>query len=552
MAKRPKINRNLQITFKRNYSIGAADAESDDQYLESCFVDTGLLNDIRDCKNPKRILLGRTGSGKSALLKQLSMVETNLIMIEPETLSLSYISNSTILKFLDSIGVNLDLFFKLLWEHVLTVELIAKKYDIRNESSKRSFKEKIKQVLATDKSKELALRYIEEWGDNFWKTTENRVKEFTTKLEEHLNGKIGADVLGGAVSAGGDVKISEETKTLIKNRADKVVNEVQLKDLSNVRKLLAEDIFDDPQESYYIVIDRLDEGWVEESIRYRLIKALIETVRSFTRIRSVKIVLALRTDLFQRVIDKTRSSGFQQEKFESLCYRIKWSQDDLIKLIDMRINKLFKDKYTNSTIRLQDIMPTGVIKKGTFIEYMLDRTFSRPREIILFFNECIAKAHGARTLKRQNIIDAKMVYSQMRLKSLYDEWHADYPDLEKLISFVANAEYRKRNNERIQLRDFDSKKCEDHFTSTAIDNYDYLYPMVVDLFEERKNVEDLIKEVFSVLYQTGFLGIKNSTHQTTQWSFEDTSSIPASSISSDCIAYIHPTFWMGLGVFQRD
>ena len=552
MAKRQNRNQNIQIAFKKNYSIGAADAESDDQYLESCFVDTGLLSDIRDCKNPKRILLGRTGSGKSALLRQLSMVETNLITIEPETLSLSYISNSTILKFLDSIDVNLDLFFKLLWEHVLTVELIAKKYNIRNESSRKSFIEKIRQVIVNDKNKELALRYIEEWGDNFWETTETRVKGFTTKLEEHLNGKIGADILGGAVSAGSDVKVSEETKTLIKTRAEKIVNEVQLKDLSNVRNLLAQDIFADPQENYYIVIDRLDESWVEESIRYRLIKALIETVRSFMRIQSVKIVIALRTDLFQRVVDKTRSSGFQQEKFESLCYRIKWSQDDLIKLIDMRINKLFRDKYTKTAVGLQDIMPTGVIKKGSYMQYMLNRTFSRPREIILFFNECIGKAHGARRLKRHNIMAAEMVYSQMRLKSLYDEWHADYPDLEKLISFVANGEYSKRKNERIQLRDFDPKKSEDYFISTVNDNYDYLYPMVVDLVDEGKSAEDLTKETFSVLYQTGFLGIKNSTHQTTQWSFEDASSIPASSISSDCIAYIHPTFWMALGVFQPD
>ena len=191
MANRSKNKPRLQVVFRRNFSIGAADAESDDQFLESCFLDTGVLDDIRDCGNPKRILLGRTGSGKSALIKHLSAVESNLISLDPETLSLSYISNSSILNFLDSIGVNLDLFFKLLWSHVLTVELIAKKYKIQNESSKKSFLEKIRLTLSSDKNKELALRYIEEWGENFWETTETRVKEFTTKLEEHLSGNIG-------------------------------------------------------------------------------------------------------------------------------------------------------------------------------------------------------------------------------------------------------------------------------------------------------------------------------------------------------------------------
>ena len=375
MANRSKNKLRLQVVFRRNFSIGAADAESDDQFLESCFLDTGVLDDVRDCENPKRILLGRTGSGKSALIKHLSAVESNLISLDPETLSLSYISNSNILNFLDSIGVNLDLFFKLLWAHVLTVELIAKKYKIQNESSKKSFLEKIRLTLSNDKNKELALRYIEEWGENFWETTETRVKEFTTKLEEHLSGNIGVNFLGNNISATGDITISEETKREIKERANKVVNEVQVRDLTNVKKLLAQDIFCDPQERYYIVIDRLDENWVEESIRYRLIKALIETVGSFMSIRSVKIVLALRTDLFQRVIDRTRSSGFQQEKYESLCYRIRWSRNDLKELITLRVNKLFRDKYTKSGVQVDNILPSGKIQQRSYLDYMLDRTF---------------------------------------------------------------------------------------------------------------------------------------------------------------------------------
>ena len=375
MANRSKNRLRQQVVFRRNFSIGAADAESDDQFLESCFLDTGVLDDIRDCENPKRILLGRTGSGKSALIKHLSAVESNLISLDPETLSLSYISNSNILNFLDSIGVNLDLFFKLLWAHVLTVELIAKKYKIQNESSKKCFMEKIRLTLSGDKNKELALRYIEEWGENFWETTETRVKEFTTKLEKDLSGKIGDKLLENNISAAGGITLSEETKIEIKERANKVVNEVQVRDLTNVQKLLSQDIFSDPQERYYIVIDRLDENWVEESIRYRLIKALIETVRSFMSFRSVKIVLALRTDLFQRVIDRTRSSGFQQEKYESLCYRIRWSRNDLKELLNLRDNKLFRDKYTKLDVQVNNILPSGKIQQRSYLDYMSDRTF---------------------------------------------------------------------------------------------------------------------------------------------------------------------------------
>ena len=58
----------------------------------------------------------------------------------------------------------------------------------------------------------------------------------------------------------------------------------------------------------------------------------------------------------------------------------------------------------------------------------------------------------------------------------------------------------------------------------------------------------MLQEVFSMLYQTGFFGIQNSSHGVTQWSFEDIPLILPSSINPDCTAYIHRTFWMGLGV----
>ena len=542
MVKRSKGKPGIQVVFRRNFSIGAADAESDDQFLDSCFHDTGALDDIRDCENPKRILLGRTGSGKSALIKHLSISESNLISIEPETLSLSYISNSNILTFLDSIGVNLDLFFKLLWSHVLTVELIAKKYKIHNETSKKTFLEKIRATLSTDKEKELALQYIEDWGENFWETTETRVKEFTNKLEEHLNGRIGTNVLGNKISVSGEIQMTAEERKKIKERASKVVNEVQLKDLNNIRKLLAEDIFCDPQERYYVVIDRLDENWVEESIKYRLIKALIETVRSFMSVRSVKIVLALRTDLFQRVIDRTRSSGFQQEKYESLCYRIKWSRSDLKELINLRVRKLFKDKYTTRDIQLENVLPKGVIRQGTYFNYMLDRTFLRPREVILFFNECIAKAHGSSSFSRQNILDAEMIYSRMRIKSLCDEWHGDHPHLERHINFVSNG------NMSIGLSDYDSDAVQAHVLSLVSDEHDSFTERVGEYVEGRETEESMLREIFAILYQTGFLGIKNFKHESTQWSHENVPLIAASEIRRDCIAYVHPTFWTALGI----
>ena len=54
----------------------------------------------------------------------------------------------------------------------------------------------------------------------------------------------------------------------------------------------------------------------DDGLKYKLIRALIETIKSFRQVRSVKIVVSLRLDLLQRVISETRDSGFQSEKYE--------------------------------------------------------------------------------------------------------------------------------------------------------------------------------------------------------------------------------------------
>ena len=60
----------------RNSEIGGLDAEFD-TFLDECFIETPIYSslvsfDSSDLDFNKRIIIGRTGSGKTALLKQLS------------------------------------------------------------------------------------------------------------------------------------------------------------------------------------------------------------------------------------------------------------------------------------------------------------------------------------------------------------------------------------------------------------------------------------------------------------------------------------------------
>src|SRR3989442_900224 len=128
-----------QFRFNRNANIGEAGAEDDDEFLFQSFFETGDYRELRSTASPKRIVVGRTGSGKTALLRNLSHNEDHVIEIDPENLSLNFIANNDVLRFFEGIGVKLDLFYALLWKHMLAVELIRSKYQLTTEEKTNSW-----------------------------------------------------------------------------------------------------------------------------------------------------------------------------------------------------------------------------------------------------------------------------------------------------------------------------------------------------------------------------------------------------------------------------
>ena len=75
-------------------------------------------------------------------------------------------------------------------------------------------------------------------------------------------------------------------------------------------------------------------GWVDVSIRFKLIRALIESLKSFRRIQNLKVLVALRSDVLERVIQETKDLTFQREKLDDYFIHIKWTKPLLKQLID--------------------------------------------------------------------------------------------------------------------------------------------------------------------------------------------------------------------------
>jgi hypothetical protein len=434
-----------RIKITRNLKIGALDAEADSDLLSKCFVDNGYLSLLTNTENPASIVLGRTGAGKSALLYKIEQTTQKSTKLDPNDISIRFLENSDIIQFFEELGINLDLFYRLLWRHILTVELLKLRYDIKSEIESRNFLDGIFNAFGRDPTKRKAIEYFNAWSDKFWLDTSEHLQQITQKLEKDTQASIGAQFTGLDLSLDGAKRLSEETRTEIKQRASQVVNGLQIKKLNEMLDLLAEHSFTDPQKKYYILIDQLDEDWASTETRCHFIRALIEEIKTLRKIRQLKIIAALRKDLIELVFDKTRDSGFQEEKYESYLLDIRWSPEDLARLIGLRINEVFKSQYTKELISFEHIFPKP--RKGggqTSLDFIIERSLRRPRDVLQFVNECFNIAYDRERISWRALFAAEAQYSVKRLKSLKEEWGDIYPCFEDTIEILSEVAWKWR------------------------------------------------------------------------------------------------------------
>jgi hypothetical protein len=537
--------------FRSLDNIGVADAENDAEFLKDCFVDTGQLAALCDCAEPRCVVVGRTGAGKTALLQALKeKVGDRAIEVKPEELALAHISNSTILRYIsDELGVNLDPFFKLLWRHVFVVELIKRRFRVESEADRAGLLSKLGRFFSGPSDKEQkwkrALAYLEKHGPSFWLETDVRIREVTERLERTLKGSIGtpegtAEIPLPTASISGERRVASETKSEHVTRAQRIVNDIQIRELSDVLDLL-DGVLDDPQKPYYLVVDRLDENWVEDRVRYQLIRALLETARDFYKIRHAKLIIAVRKDLIERVFRVTRGPGFQEEKYQSQFLALSWTKANLIGILDERINHLVRRQYTTATVTHADVLPPSIDGEGV-PDYLIRRTLMRPRDVIVFFNACIALADGSPVISSVQVKDAEGSYSRARLRSLADEWYADYPNLLRF------AEILKKQPRRFRLGALTDAECESFCNQLLQEalSPDPLQQLVWDMSSNPDGHKRFRQEIAHCFYLTGLVGLKLESFEKTSWAGNERS-VSRAEIGDGTKVEVHPCFWRALG-----
>ncbi|MGJ5096744.1 P-loop ATPase, Sll1717 family [Bradyrhizobium oligotrophicum] len=547
MAKPNKRSNPVMLT--KGMSIGSISAETDDDFLFDCFVHHPAVELASRMQAPGMVLSGRTGSGKTAIIRHIERNEPHHVTIDPSEMSLSYVSNSDALRFLQAIGADLDLLFLALWKHVLCIEFIRLKYRVADEDSSRSLFRRLWDRFSADDRKKRSLKYLREWEGKFWITMDQNIKEITEKYESKLQAEMGADIEKFKTRGQYEKQLSTEKKSELIARAKKIVNADQLSELAGVIDLIA-DHSEDEQTRYFILIDKMDERWVDVSIRFHLTRALIESLKSFRRIRNLKILLALRTDILERVVQETGDLTFQREKFDEYFIRLLWEPGELLQVVQNRIRLLFRRQYSGGDVSFEDVFPYNVGRVNPF-EYMLERTLMRPRDIIAFVNEALKLASGQYEVTSTQIREAEGSYSAGRRQALEQEWKTTFPTLPKVLDHLTKV--RRASMTLAELGD------KDHIDELALKigtekqiDFDPLHPLAVATIESAANIPLFVKTIVEMLYRVAAVGIKLDPTQRYIYSHVDQPYFLASSLPDGLKLRVHPMLLRALSLAPQD
>lgn len=382
----------------QDIDLGGFDAESDHKLAED-FVRTPLVDQALTGRS--HLFLGRKGSGKSALFRQLPQLASDaggpamLLDVTPDDYAWSA------LKAYREQGLGLEQAHTNTWKFTLAVELASHLVALEREWSDAAF------------GPLSALRtFIEK---NFGKQRTRGLLPATSLLKGVESFDLSAFGFGAGLSRR-EVQEQAVTPQLI----DVLLTHLE----APLRK-----------QPLVLELDRLDDAWdgTEESqtLLIGLLKASKDINDRF-RNRDVgpsRVIVFLRTDIYGglRFDDKDKHRPFEES--------ITWSSEQLADLVSRRLPK---------GVTFEGLFEQGKMRGSTLpVDYLLRRTFMRPREVLQFVDLCLKEAgQDAIEVSKKQLRAAELTFSSWKVDDLKQEYSKALPALEPLLEALRQQVHR--------------------------------------------------------------------------------------------------------------
>ena len=391
------------------------DEAKNDYSLERCFVEFPGFNNV--LKGRKRFIVGRKGTGKTAILQKIRLQSNT----DPTIFSVDVSLRDFPLNDFRSLGdrsLQDKSKYVAAWKFILLTELAG--MILKDES--------IEQTPYTDALQDFMTRNFPN-GISVTNTIE-RLRQNENKIS------LAVSIFSGNIK---DSKSEEEVAQIHYNRAVKTLEDI----LQGIEST----------STYYELIDELDEGYNSDnsnlnSVILALLRASDEVYHSFKSscINFIPIT-ALRSDIFDNLEDNDLN------KLDDYVLRLNWTTDEdsawsLKQIAERRIAAtLEKDTSPKKGCDYwSQVADNASTEKGLW-QYLCILTFSRPRDIIKILKYCSEEVTSQK-LTLTDVQRAEERYSDWFYREFRDEVQSFMPCWKGALNCISEI---ARGKERVSV-----------------------------------------------------------------------------------------------------
>lgn len=196
-----------------------------------------------------------------------------------------------------------------------------------------------------------------------------------------------------------------------------------------------------------VYIDDVDRGWSASSADISNISALINAARDLCNAdRQFQCRIALRTDVYFLV----RTSDESTDKIEQDIIRLTWTNDDILRMISLRIITYFNLPFLNDLTNLSQariskdilskVMDPVFHGKGLWSDVpvsipLMSLCRKRPRDLVkLMHGAARVAGHSKRnSITTQDLDESFIIYSDERLQDLVNEFKSELPQIQDFL-----------------------------------------------------------------------------------------------------------------------
>ena len=363
------------------------DSAEKDAYLLDYFVSSDSFR--RLAEKSKSIVIGRKGSGKSALLKKLDQIfsedrETHVVKLSPK-----YNSIRTVLNDKDIAGgFGQEIFFQHTWVRQIYLDILCRIGD-----------------AAKGKYSESSMEFAREIS-----VQQNRTSK---DLVENIS-----DILSRIKLKAGDLgEFGLQLERELRNVADVDALEHHVLNLAGEGAKVV------------ILIDDLDLGWDNSTPANNMLLGLLSAANYIAgKTHNIHPILFLREDVYSILLSKTQHS----DKYRNV-ERLRWNKEDLVEILESRIRfNRQRDGLPELENTFHSVFPHTIGTNNTD-NWLVERTLSRPRELIQLARYYSEAVEGE-TPSDKALKEAEPNYSNWKLDDLCAEYSNQYPGLVNIFS----------------------------------------------------------------------------------------------------------------------